>query len=1027
MASCLSSVQADSASIYVSTTGNDDHSGTLKQPLATLEEARDRIRKLRKSKDKTYTVNLSSGNYYFDKTVRFDEQDSGVVYKASPGEKPTIYGGKPISGWKKWQGDIYRAPVPKGTRFFRLFENGRSAVMASNPNSGSGYGGGLKKVNNTTIKVPQEWKDYDFSNAQVYGWLGADWFAELRKVNSFDKMKLQLKIDPGSKNFQGLNNRVMIQGVPELLDQEGEWCLRPEEGYVYYWPRCAREGLAIHDQLIVAPSVSRILDIRGSSRDKIVHDIVFEGITFIGSDFTDNWRVFTEREGSDSMPDGLQEGMIYIENADRIEVKYCKLMGAGHSAVYVNRRSQNCSVYGSWIEDAGFCGIYLGSYAPLRGPIKGGLESYINKGHTISNNYIYDCGKFIGGGCGVQIYQSGDNKITHNRIAKMPRYGISYKGTRYGKLLPELKQTDASLEAFYKVIHSRNNVISYNDISNVCRDSFDFGAIEAWGGGRDNVWEYNAIHDVDQSVNWKGWAHGLFPDDGSNFLKIKGNIVYELNGGHMTGAIMVKSISGDVQNNVFADNQIGRGVSMDAWWGPVTDNLVRRNIFSNTGRELYAINKALIENETYAGKGPNEHVKAYVKGRPPFQEVDQNLVWPDEALLDQSKSLGWSKKSIVADPLFDKKNPQWDVTYRDYQLKKNSPAFKLGYKAIDMEPIGLRQDFPFDRSDFFLKVADQGIQAEDYDRMRDLRAKGNTGINSMKPGAWAKYANVDFGDEGLGRVHITAKYEGTPKGASVKKKFSTKRYDGVNITSRSMVNSNSETIPVWEVSPIYRSNGKVGEALLDASFPPENNLSDIAWTPFLEPTTSRSGMKSKPGVVDIDVFHGGDNKESCAYLRSSVYLERGRTNTDLKLTCTTGAKLWLNGKLIFTGVQKKDQRIMVTLKKGWNTFVMKVVQGTGNNREFKAKLAMKTKACGSVQAIPGLPAEQFEIAKESDARQVFELRLESPKGKLIGTVNEGDTSVPVIPTKGRHNLFLVFKSSCELDAIRFTKRKGLQP
>jgi len=80
---------------------------------------------------------------------------------------------------------------------------------------------------------------------------------------------------------------------------------------------------------------------------------------------------------------------------------------------------------------------------------------------------------------------------------------------------------------------------------------------------------------------------------------------------------------------------------------------------------------------------------------------------------------------------------------------------------------------------------------------------------------------------------------------------------------------------------------------------------------------------------------------------------------------------------------------------------------------------MKTKACGGVQAIPGLPVEQF--AKAADARQVFELRLDSPIGKLIGTVKQGDTSVPVIPVKGRHNLFLVFQGSCKFNSFQFSK------
>jgi hypothetical protein len=46
------------------------------------------------------------------------------------------------------------------------------------------------------------------------------------------------------------------------------------------------------------------------------------------------------------------------------------------------------------------------------------------------------------------------------------------------------------------------------------------------------------------------------------------------------------------------------------------------------------------------------------------------------------QSVGWDLNSIIADPLFE--NPEKD----DYRLKKDSPAFKLGFKQIPVEKIG---------------------------------------------------------------------------------------------------------------------------------------------------------------------------------------------------------------------------------------------------------------------------------------------------------------------------------------------------
>jgi hypothetical protein len=46
------------------------------------------------------------------------------------------------------------------------------------------------------------------------------------------------------------------------------------------------------------------------------------------------------------------------------------------------------------------------------------------------------------------------------------------------------------------------------------------------------------------------------------------------------------------------------------------------------------------------------------------------------------KAEGWDKHSVIADPLFE----NWDKD--DYRLKKDSPAFKLGFEQIPVEKIG---------------------------------------------------------------------------------------------------------------------------------------------------------------------------------------------------------------------------------------------------------------------------------------------------------------------------------------------------
>ena len=744
--------QTGRTEFYVSPSGNDNNPGSIAKPFHSIQKAKEAVRyALAKNSVQNINIFLRGGDYFVDKTICFDDRDGNtnavVKYSGYQKEKAFINGGVPVTGWVNYSGNIFRAKLPeqlKGRDFYRLFDDGKSAVLARHPNLGSGFGDGLKCINNTTIQVPELWKNYDFSKAQIYGWIGSNWFAELRAVQRFDKGKCQLTIDPGSNNFGGLNNRIFIQGVPELLDAENEWCIKKDS--IYYYPS---DKTDINKRLIIVPTEARVLEIKGKSPQQLIENVVFENLYFTGSDFTNAWRIF-EGEKHATMPQHLQEGLIYIENAKNISLKYCDINGAGHSAVYINKKCESCTVWGCRISYAGFCGIYVNSYMPGEGGFANAQDSYINKKHNLSNNFIHHCGFSIGGGCGIQLFQSGENYITHNVICDMPRYGISYKGICNSILVanPKLFGEGFNYDNHFDVVHCRNNYIAFNEIFNVCRSSFDFGAIESWGAGRGNVWDNNAIHDIDQSVEWDGWAHGLFTDDASDFVTLKNNIVYELKGGKATGAVMVKAIMEEVSNNIFADNAIGRVATMAPYAEPAMNNIVRKNVFYYSGEILYDADKNSFGKGFY-GYYKNPFNEQMVSNQKVFKQVDSNLIYPDYHQLDTIRKYGWDNHSIVADPLFDKKHEQWDITYLDYKLKPESPLDQIGFSTIKYDSIGLLSDFPFEKK--LIKSARTLIQAEDYNRMKDLRCMGSTGIYNMRTGAWAKYENIDFGNKSFSR------------------------------------------------------------------------------------------------------------------------------------------------------------------------------------------------------------------------------------------------------------------------------------
>ena len=109
LATILFSCSSRPTQLFVATNGSDSNgTGTIGQPFASPERARDEIRRLKKEGeiDKGYQVNLREGTYYRKNSFLLSEEDSGIenapiVYSAYKNEKVIIHGGISIPVEKK--------------------------------------------------------------------------------------------------------------------------------------------------------------------------------------------------------------------------------------------------------------------------------------------------------------------------------------------------------------------------------------------------------------------------------------------------------------------------------------------------------------------------------------------------------------------------------------------------------------------------------------------------------------------------------------------------------------------------------------------------------------------------------------------------------------------------------------------------------------------------------------------------------------------------------------------------------------
>lgn len=939
-----------------------------------------------------HTIVVGAGRFFNDSPVRLDDRDSGLTIKgAKPGAVAEVYGGVPVTGWEKWKDWIWRARVPQGKRFFNLIVDGKPATMAQTPNEGGGFGGGAEKRGNEAILLPPELRGYDFSDAQVFTFIGANWFAEMREVLAVSPdAQGVLAIDGGRAGLNAMNERFFLRGVLEFLDEPGEWCLRHKEGYVYYWPKTGTPD----DHVIVRPTVQRLFEVMGRNPETPAKGITIENMSLVGSDFCVRWYLFPS-DANNSTPEPLQQGLVFGENVDRLGLRNCRILAAGHSGVWFNHHAVDCVVENCLIIGAGFAGVFANGYVPGEGPFQSAAESDVNKGHRIENNFIHGCGKFVGHGCGIQFFQSGNALITRNEIGEMPRYGISYKGSGY-IIGQEFYGKPAPFGTHYEFIHSRNLKITGNEIYSVCRNSYDFGGIECFFPGRNNLWAGNDLHDIDQAVEWDGWAHVLFADDASDHLTISGNIIHHCNGGRFTGATMVKSVEQNVENNLVVDCNMGRLVTFEAAGVPLWNNRIAHNMFAVDG----AVTRyGYVSEQSLKGKG-TDHVKV-PDGASGFTEIDHNWITPrDPANANPVANFKMDLNSTFGPAPVERRKPDWDATAADYVVT-DRPGW---FQPIDASQIGLKKDFPFDTRAATRRLATDKIQAEEYQRTSVARTIGGFGINNLQPGAWTKYANIDFGK---GVRKAVFQLDAPPADANAPKRFVRKTGDTVVEAVPFRSDSSVETVPQWEISKPYTQAGKTGAALFDIGFPPESDPKAGEWSLLLQPATSKGGQTAEQGVVDFHVAGGETATNACAYARASIHAQSGRTNATMTLETTGGAKVWLNGELVISSSKPGtfSETAKGILKEGWNTVLVKVNQLEGPGK-FSFKFGTVTSACGKVVALPGLPDRAEQSGTYADA--IVRLCVDSPEGPVIGQLGKGETECQVKDASGVRNLYLVF-------------------
>lgn len=659
--------------IFVSPDGSDENDGTEASPLATLQKVRDKVRTyIEEGCTKNIIVYLRGGDYLFSEPFQLNEKDSfhngqTVTYRNYPGEKVRCIGGRKVSNWEECENGCLRSQVG-GKPSRRLLVNG-------------------------VLKRPaavSDWVDYpnaDLTN--VYAYFTHGWFSEDLKVTGVDTRSQKISTALVPSKFSGEVR--YVYGSLDFLKNPGDWSWGAD-GRLYYMP-------VENDPLdIWVPMVSCIFRLEGSTEETPVENIRIEGLELLLTDAGENFTAQGGRgkEGFEDEENTL--AAVWGKNIRGCMVSGCYIHNCSLNGVAVQGKSSCCMVENNRMQNLGYAGVHLnGSWIDS--------DQYISYHHRVWNNEISDVGLFTVHGAGIYILGSGHNHVCHNLVYNAPRYGISIKGSRYHCWPTDCGiNQDGSIpfERHWDYLHSRNNLIEANEVHEVGRNSLDGGGIEAWGPGRDNVADYNLVYDFyngQPTINWKG--HGIFLDDATHYFRVTNNIVYESKKQGADASTFMKSIGIQVRNNIFDVTNTHQGAANIS---PYLDPCWEQSFVGNI---VYADPKGGIGEDGQFIEGGSRNRRMYTYDqtaavgwdKPVIRELDYNLYWNtcgecvvstnnsdpsvDMPISEFAKKMGFDANSLIADPLFV------DAPNRNYALKKNSPAFKLGFKSIDQSRCGL--------------------------------------------------------------------------------------------------------------------------------------------------------------------------------------------------------------------------------------------------------------------------------------------------------------------------------------------------
>jgi len=541
---------------YVSPAGSDSNDGSLDAPFKTIGKARDVIKSFAIPQGGVM-VYLRGGEYYLENGEYLYDGSAGavgspIVYSSYPGERAALTGALSFDEdcVTELPAEITkRLPCPDKVLAFDLKELGLSKIdeLTADGNYYSLF------YNNLELTLAR-WPDN--------GWLVTGNILERGSRPGFGET------DGRGFSFSLLDNRCERWTDTENIWMYGAWSrewkyskvkvasfdndndsvttVQPsdygaEQGMPYYYYNVLEEldtpGEWYIDSArgliyVYPPDNAKIKELSLTTcKDTLLRIANTGNIVFRNIDI------------KNSRLDGVE-----ISNSNNIILQGCRVTGVGQIGVTIKGR--NCGFLNGEISNTGKSGLFISSAVNDRKTLSESKNFCIN-------SLIFDCGK--SDNSYLATLSGIGNVFTDNYV-----YGGGNGGILFG---------------------GNENIIAYNEVSDVCRLINDGGAIYATGRDftqRGNRVMFNYIHDVNGSSkkNLAG-PSGIYLDALMSGTKVYGNTIVRttlpiLMGGGRDNEIVNNFLVQSTENSTCAINADQRGVNASEYedQGTIWDRVV---------------------------------------------------------------------------------------------------------------------------------------------------------------------------------------------------------------------------------------------------------------------------------------------------------------------------------------------------------------------------------------------------------------------------------------------------------------------